>query len=201
LFGYMRSETINRPISELNLLKISKEDFTRDLEKVRNNESVIGEYTLMARDGREFPGLASNSAIIGQEGQIEALLTIIRDISEEKDHLLKLEQSETRFRKLFENSAMGSGLIDLKSKKWLDANHTLLKLLGYSLTEIRNLTYTDITPNDFLEDDMKRGKQVLKNQTFGPYRKEYIKKNGSHVKVIVNGFIMSDGDKSRLAWT
>ena len=109
LFGYMRSETINRPISELNLLKISKEDFTRDLEKVRNNESVIGEYTLMARDGREFPGFASNSAIIGQEGQIEALLTIIRDISEEKEHLLKLEQSETRFRKLFENSSRPMG--------------------------------------------------------------------------------------------
>lgn len=201
LFGYHRSEIINQPIENYNIVKISKGDFTRDFNRVRNRENVTGEHILLARDGREFSGFVSNSAIIGSEGKIEALLTIIRDISKEKEHLQKLEQSETRFRKLFENSAMGSGLIDLKSKKWLDANKTLLKLLGYSLSEIKKLTYPDITPEHYLEEDIKRDKQVLKNNTFGPYQKEYIKKDGSRVKVIVNGFIMDNEGEKNLAWT
>src|SRR5690606_10374212 len=100
----------------------------------------------------------SNSVIIGPEGKIEALVTIIRDISKEKEHLLKLERSETRIRKLFENSAMGIGLIDIQSKKWLAANNALLQLLGYTESEFLKLTYSDITPKEFLIEDLARVK-------------------------------------------
>ena len=201
LFGYKRSETINQPLASFNILKISKVKFTKDFEKFKKGKNVTGEYTLVTRQGREFPGFASSSVIIGQEGKIEALVTIIRDISKEKEHLLKLEQSETRFRKLFEHSALGIGLVDMNSKKWLDSNDTLLKLLGYSKEEFLNLTYVDITPREFLKVDHEEFHNPSSKNTFGPYQKEYIKKDGSRVKVILTGFIIENEDDSKLAWT
>ncbi len=202
LFGYKRSETINQPIASFNILKISKEDFAKDFKKFKKGKSVAGEYTLIRRDGREFLGFASNSVIIGQEGKIEALLTIIRDISKEKEHLIKLEQSETRFRKLFEHSALGIGLVDMNSKKWLDSNDTLLKLLGYSKDEFTELTYVDITPREYRKVDHEQFHKTMQKNTFGPYQKEYIKKDGSRVKVILTGFTIENGEEGKkLAWT
>lgn len=201
LFGYKRSETINQQVASFNIVNISQEDFANDFNQLRKGKNVTNEYTMRSREGREFPAFASNSVIIGSEGKIEALLTIARDISKEKEHLIELERSETRFRKLFEHSAMGIGLVNLNTKKWLDSNQTLLTLLGYSKEEFLKLTYEEITPHEFREVDHREFERNKDNKTFGPYQKEYFNKEGGRVKVIITGFTVENDGESDLAWT
>ena len=118
-----------------------------------------------------------------------------------KESLQKLEESEKRFRKLFEHSPVGTGLVDLKTKLWIDSNERLLKLLGYSRKEFMQLTYIDITPQEYRDIDTKHFKQFYKKGSFGPYQKEYFKKDGSRVKVILTGFALGDKMQDSKVWT
>ncbi len=201
LLGYTREEVIGKPIGKLGLLYILDEEVERVVGILKEGKSSTGEYEITAKDGKKFLALASNSAVTGKDGSVEALVTIIRDISKEKDSLQKLKESEKRFRKLFEHSPVGTGLVDLKTKLWIDSNERLLKLLGYSRKEFMKLSYIDITPQEYRDIDIEHGKQYYKKGSFGPYQKEYFKKDGSRVKVILTGFALGDNIDDMKVWT
>ena len=201
LLKYTRAETIGKSLNQFQLVDLPESKVKEVILQLYNGRSVSGEYGMIDRDGRKFPAWVSNSSIFDQEGRVEAMLSIVRDISSEKDYLQKIEDSEIRFRNLFEFSPLGIGLIDLKNGNWIDANNKLTSLLGYTMEELSGLTYMDITPDIYKEEDSKRKKGLLKNGVFGPYQKEYIKKDGTLLKVILTGFIVADSEKNKKAWT
>lgn len=201
LLKYSRSETFGKTIDQFNLVNLSKAKIKSVFNKLKEGHSLSEEYQIIDREGRRFPARVSNSAIFDNEGRIEALLAIVHDISSEKEYLQKIEDSEIRFRNLFEHSPLGIGLIDLNSSKWVDANNKLTTLLGYSLEELTSLTYMDLTPELYRRQDSIRKKGLLKTGSFGPYQKEYIRKDGTLLKVLLTGFIVTDAEKNNKAWT
>jgi PAS domain S-box-containing protein len=87
------------------------EDMGRTLEAGR---SATMEYTLLAKDGKEFPGGLSVAVLKDMSGNPTGFVTITRDITKRKRVERDLLQSRERYKKLFELSPVGIITLDMK---------------------------------------------------------------------------------------
>jgi PAS domain S-box-containing protein len=84
-------------------------------------------------------------------GNVIAILGIARDITERKRIEEALRENELRYRSLFEGAAEGILVADINTKKFLHANPTMFRMLGYSEGELTTLGVEDIHPKESLD--------------------------------------------------
>jgi len=99
-----------------------------------------------------------------------------RDISDRFQIQEALQQSEVRFRALFESAALGIALSDL-SGELLTTNPALYKLLGYTEQELRERTITH--PDDIAADFNLYQKLLAGSLPSYQLEKRYFHKNGN----------------------
>ncbi|CCJ08159.1 PAS domain S-box protein [Methylocystis sp. SC2] len=101
------------------------------------------------------------------------------DITERKERLDALRASQERDRPLFETSRDGIVTVDM-SGRILEANPAYQKMLGYTLEELKRLTYQELTPEVW--HDMEAAvvrEHILPRGESAEYEKEYIRKDGT----------------------
>lgn len=104
----------------------------------------------------------------------------------------KRKESEARLRLLFERSPVGIALNCYDTGSFVDVNDALLEQVGYSADEFLKLSYWDITPKKYAADEAVQLESLELTGQYGPYEKEYIRKDGSHVSVLLKGMIIYD---------
>jgi PAS domain S-box-containing protein len=137
-----------------------------------------------------------NSVEIEWEGEIVDLLTI-RDISEHRMYELRLQESEKRYRDLFENSPYPF-LILSKQGIVVDCNSSLEQLFSFSKEEIVNKDYRDtpLVNSDNLELFNKLYSEILKGNFPNPVEVRYIKKNKPNIWVKLNFSSINIGNQA-----
>ncbi|MCW8933243.1 MAG: ABC transporter substrate-binding protein [Gammaproteobacteria bacterium] len=119
-----------------------------------------------------------------------------------KDSQSKLQNSEELLRGLFELSPVGIALNDLETGAFIKINKALVAPTGYTIDEFIKLSYWDITPKDYQPIEAKQLDSLMKNNKYGPYEKEYIKKNGERYPVLLNGIIVNDpSTNKKMIWS
>lgn len=113
---------------------------------------------------------------------------------------IKLLRSEEKFKKLFELSPVGMALIYYDSHEFIEVNNSLLKSIGYSKEELLTMTFWDITPEKYREQEFDQFKELEEKGRFGPNEKEYITKSGAIIPIRISGFILEDADGSKIVW-
>jgi PAS domain S-box-containing protein len=104
----------------------------------------------------------------------------------------ELQQSEAQFKQAFEHSLIGMALISLEGR-WKKVNKSLSQILGYSESELKELTIQDIThPDDLLDsisilDRLASGKIAEMK-----YEKRYVHKDGNSVWVVIAATMLYD---------
>jgi PAS domain S-box-containing protein len=88
------------------------------------------------------------------------LHAIARDITERKQAEKRLLESENKFRKIYEDGPYGMVLVD-KSFRFVMANNTFCKILGYSEDELKNFTFKDLTYKEDQDTDIFNVKILL----------------------------------------
>lgn len=103
-----------------------------------------------------------------------------------------LRESEARFSEAFEYAAIGMALVSTEGR-WLKVNDAICRLIGYSSTELMELTFQDITHPDDLETDLSYVGQVLSGEIRNyQMEKRYIHKTGSIIWVLLNVSLVRD---------
>lgn len=125
----------------------------------------------------------------------------IQDVTERKEAQFRLQQNEARLRALFEMSPLGIALNDFATGGFLEINQALLDPTGYTRDEFVQLTYWQITPKDYEEQEAIQLKSLEETGRYGPYLKEYIRKDGTRYPVRLNGMVVFDGDGKKLIWS
>lgn len=100
-----------------------------------------------------------------------------------------LLESEKYNRLLFKQSPIGLALAKMDGKL-IDINTAFAKIIGYSIEEALKLTYWDITPKKYIEQEREQLDLLNSTGRYGPYKKEYIHKDGHLVPVRLQGKII-----------
>ncbi len=114
------------------------------------------------------------------------------DITARKMAEFALEESESKFRSLFERSPVGIALTDYKSRRFLQVNDAFLEPSGYSREEILELKYDVVA--------MRSDGGPL-NQATGQRERLFRRKDGKLYPVLISGIRMTDSNGREVVWS
>jgi PAS domain S-box-containing protein len=148
------------------------------------------EYTLINKNGEKIDAIIT-SKLIHFEGQT-AILGIVTDISQLKQVERDLRKSEEQFRQAFQNSPIGMALCNMDGS-FVQINSAYLQMTGYSQSELKKLTFRDLTHPEDLAKQMPYYEQCVSGE-IDSYQldKRYIKKDGEIIWVNMIAAITKD---------
>ncbi len=124
--------------------------------------------------------------------QRDKVFCMVRDVSDRKQAEVALQESEERFRAVFEQAAVGLEYTDLEGN-FLLANQVFVDLLGYPKNELFSLKFQDIThPEDLLQTQHYFHELIAGDISSYSIEKRFIHKDGSDVWVNVTASLIYD---------
>ncbi len=133
-------------------------------------------------------------------GGKKAILEVFIDITERKRSEEALRESEEKFRAMFETSPSGMALCEMDGA-FVQVNQAYLDMIGYTRKEALKLTFWDLTPKEYGKFEKKQLRSLEKTGRYGPYEKEYIRKTGKRIPVLLNGAIVTGADGKKRIWS
>lgn len=119
--------------------------------------------------------------IINEKGEAISCVEVIRDITDKKNSERALEESEARFKGIFDDATHGIAMVD-PDGDFIIFNHRTAEMLGYTEDELKSMNLFEIThPEDI---GVCKGKfNTLLSGGLNSYRieKRYLKKDGSYL--------------------
>ncbi|AFY80481.1 PAS domain S-box protein [Oscillatoria acuminata] len=135
-----------------------------------------------------------------RNGEVMGVVAILEDISDRIQAEAALRTSEEKLRSLFELCPLGIILNDIQGK-FIEANAAASHLTGYTLAELNQLSYWDLTPEEYNKADEIQLKLLETTGRYGPYQKEYIHKQGYRVPVELIGLRIQDPNGDQYIWS
>jgi PAS domain S-box-containing protein len=108
-------------------------------------------------------------------------------ISLENAHLYNdLQEREAKIRRLVDANIIGIFIWKLGGR-FLDANDTFLRMLGYEREELVSgrVRWTEVTPPEWRDRTARAVEEMRMTGTAQPWEKEYFRKDGSRVPVLI----------------
>lgn len=124
-----------------------------------------------------------------------------REIRRRKQMEARLQLNEEKLSTLFQFSPTGMAYTDFTSRQFIDVNPALQDMTGYTRDELLTMNYLDITAQEYRPDNIAQVEVMAQTGRFGPFEKEYVRKDGGRVSVLVNGFILHDHTGRKVSWT
>lgn len=126
--------------------------------------------------------------------------SVTEDITRFEKQRLALKENEEKLRKLFELSPLGIALNRMDGR-FVEVNAAMSRITGYSLRELNQLSYWDLTPEKYADQEAIQLKGLADKGRYGPYEKEYIRKNGQPVDVLLNGLKLVTSRGEEFIWS
>ena len=161
--------------------------------QIQETGQFEGEIWHVRRDGTTFPTYMRNSLVRDDAGRPAGMVANARDIADQKRAEAALLESEERFRTLFENAPIGS-YRTTPDGRILEANPTLVKMLGYSSFEElakRNLEEQGFEPEYPRSEFVKR---LEDEGTLAGMEAAWTKRDGSQIYVRENARVIRNAD-------
>lgn len=152
--------------------------FARSLSKpIQNITHVASEITKGHLDTGFKPN--QNQKSKNEIVQLEQSIYLMQQ--KLKRMIAKNQESQERFRKAFEFSGIGIALVSPEGT-FVKVNEALCEILGYSMNELLNLDFQNITHPDDLDTDLSFVKKVLSGEINNyNLEKRYKRKNGQYI--------------------
>jgi PAS domain S-box-containing protein len=194
-FGYRRAEVLGRELAETIIPPSLRDSHRRGLARyLATGEGPVLNKRIelqgMRADGTEFPvELAIIPVRLGEQSMFTGYL---RDITERKEAEKALRQSEELYRTVLEQAAENIFLVDVETKRILEANAALHRSLGYAPEELKDMTLYDIVAHDHQSVD-RNIRHILAEGHHSIGERRYRRKDGSFVDVEVSASAISYG--------
>lgn len=133
------------------------------------------------RDGRLVHCAWHNSILFAEDGAPISILSLIQDVTAQRDAEDALRASEATLRTTFEMAPVGIGHVSLDGA-WLHANPRLCRILGYEAAELQRLTFQQMTHPDDLASNLALLRELMEGRRDTCcMEKRYLRKNGEVV--------------------
>jgi PAS domain S-box-containing protein len=112
-----------------------------------------------------------------------------------------VRESHARIRRLFESNIIGILFWDL-SGNITDANDAFLSMTGYAREDVKSglLSWMALTPPEYREIDARVAEELERTGSVQPFEKEYIRKDGTRVPVLIGVALFEQSRDSGVAF-
>lgn len=152
------------------------------------------EKRYLRKDGSLMWGHLTSSAIRDREGAIKYMVGMVEDITERRCAEEALRESEERYRATIEQIIDGVYIGDVESKRVLESNNALQRMLGYTAEELRGKPIYELIAHDRDNVDSIYGEILAEGHNFIGQRR-YRHRDGSVVDVETSATVISYGGK------
>lgn len=159
---------------------------------------LVERYPMPSGPPRWFE--VSKLPLVGADGVVRGVLGIGNDVTEQRDALEHLRTSEEKLRALFETIPLGVTLSRVDGA-FLEANDAFLKIIGYERQDLPTLSYQQISAPEYALSDREQADVLAAEGRYGPYEKEYIRRDGTRIAVSLNGSMITGTDGIRYVWS
>jgi PAS domain S-box-containing protein len=170
-FGLLRALRMDPRTRSIPVIMLSAR--TGEETQLEGLEAGADDYLMKPFSARELLARVRNLVIVKRtrDALQQELANHNEDLSQLTQELIASRQtlqqiadaqrrSERRWRAVYENSAVGIGLIDIDGN-FLEANPVLQRMLGYTAEELRNISLMEITPKKDREITQSRVAQLF----------------------------------------
>ena len=181
MLGYAMQEIRGRTVLEF----MYDEDQTFALRVIERHRQGMGgqhEFKFRRKDGSELWTLCNTNPLVDEHGGYVGAFAMLSDIGARKRIELALSQSESNLRALTENANVGI-LVNYRGRH-VFANNQLLKMLGYSMEELRTTGIKELVHPDEYNKVMARFSERIQGKPATPvYETIFLTKDGRDVPV------------------
>src|SRR5262249_47560716 len=114
----------------------------------------------------------------------------------------ELQLREVKIRRLVDANIVGIFIWDLEGRI-LEANDAALRIVGYDREDLTSgrIRWTELTPPELLALDLRhRVAELMATGSLQPFEKEFFRKDGSLVPVLVGGALFQEGGTDGVAF-
>jgi len=180
MLGYSVEELINKNFKDL----VHPEDLNKDTELYEKLvKGEIDNYNIdlkfIKKDGDISFEKAYVSRVDDENGDFLYTVNIVVDITKEVKYEFDLKEKEDIIKGIFDQLSVGVNIVD-KDKNIILSNKAFQNMIGYSLNELKNMTFIDYTYPDDLEENLKLFDKAKNNEINSfTLEKRFKRKDGS----------------------
>ena len=188
--GYKSEEICKKDFNLLSLVHPEDKELVQKRKEAREKRKDIPsiyEFRIVTKE-EEIKFVEVNTVPLPSvKGKI---LGILRDITDRRRAEDEYRKAQERFSGIYNSSKDAIGYANLKGYL-LDVNRAFCSLTGYSREEMLNgMRYQDLTPDEYHQFETNTIERILRTGKPEEYEKEYVRKDGSRVPVLLTTFIV-----------
>lgn len=196
ILGYVPEKVLSKKITGFICPTCSKMLHSTDWLSMQSVKSKKYEFQMVHRNGELVWIDAGLNLIEDPTSHSNKIMLHLRDTTSLKHTQQVLEQSEQKYRSLFENMQLGVMEVDLKDNiTWM--NNAFEIMSGYTLKQIRGKNAFDVFLSSTMEvKKMTKINSLRKKKKESIYEVKMRKKNGKLLDVVISGSPVIDVDGS-----
>jgi PAS domain S-box-containing protein len=150
------------------------------------------------KDGSRVPVLVGGAFF---ESKADEGVVFVIDMSDRRRAEEALRDREAKIRRLVDSNIIGIFFSGLKGRV-LEANDAFIHLVGHDRDDLVSgrIRWTDLTPPEWRERDRRALAELSSNSIAQPYEKEFFRKDGSRVPVMIGGALFEEGGNEGVAF-
>ncbi len=185
IFGYTSGEVLGLHVSLVEQDEDTSPTIREDLKRCAAEGHFGRESWKTRKDGSRFWANAITMALNDEHGVLQGFARMVRDFSDRHERDEKLARERARRRPLPAEWAV-TGIISGEFDR-IEANDAFLDMVGYTREDLLGgrLNWPDLTPPEYAAMDELAHEEGLRFGACTPFEKEFIRKDGTRVPVLV----------------
>ena len=171
------------------------------LQGFREKAEFSQAYRLLLRDGIVKHLHAAWHPILDETGEVVEYVGTAADVTEREQAEQKFREREARIRRLIDANIIGIFIWDFDGRI-IEANDAFLTIVGYDREDLvaDGIRWTDLTPSEWHDLDARLVEEIKLTGRLPPFEKEYFRKNGSRVPVLIGVTTLEEGGTQGIAF-
>jgi PAS domain S-box-containing protein len=192
IYGYKSEEAIGQRLSFL----CSNEDaqgagLQGELTRAASGGRFGNEVWNQRKDGSRFWANVLTVALHDDQQQLQGFARLVRDFSDRPEEDQRSPGSGRARQRAAQAAAVG--IVSGEFDRVTDASDAFLAMVGYSHDDLvaGRPYWPDLTPPEYSFLEERAHEEGLIHGACAPFEKEYIRKDGTRVRVLVSGAVLS----------
>jgi PAS domain S-box-containing protein len=170
-------------------------------EALRQKKNYSGEFKIVLPNGTVKYVAATFEHLFSTNGEIVEVIGTVVDVTEHKLAEQALREREAKIRRLVDANIIGIAIWDLEGRI-IETNDAFLRMVDYDREDIVSgrIRWTELTPSEWRERDERVVAELRSSGTFQPFEKEYFRKDGSRIPVLIGGALFEESGGEGVAF-